>query len=96
MDQIVVDFRALKAGEEALRKAVDEIDLRLNDLEAVVVRLLASWTGEAADAYQAAQTEWDREVAEMRVNVREMHRLLVTAHGNHASAVRTNAKIWEV
>jgi ESAT-6 family protein len=95
VDQIAVDFRALEAGEDALRRAVDEIDLRLTDLEGVVARLLGTWTGEAADAYQAAQREWDQAVAGMRENVREMHQLLVTAHRNQASAVRANSQIWE-
>ncbi|MGI8310445.1 WXG100 family type VII secretion target [Saccharopolyspora hattusasensis] len=89
MDQIAVDFRALEAGEQALRRAVDEIDIQLTELEAVVSRLLGSWSGEAAEAYQAAQEEWDQAVAGMRENVREMHQLLVTAHGNQASAVRS-------
>ncbi|WP_223839192.1 WXG100 family type VII secretion target [Saccharopolyspora pogona] len=96
MEQIAVDFRALEAGEEALRRAVDEIDRQLSELEGVVARLLGSWTGEAADAYQAAQNEWDQAVAGMRDNVREMHQLLVHAHGNQASAVRSNTKMWEV
>lgn len=96
MDQIAVDFRALEAGEQALRRAVDEIDIQLTELEAVVSRLLGSWSGEAAEAYQAAQEEWDQAVAGMRENVREMHQLLVTAHGNQASAVRLNARIWKV
>ncbi|MBB5159320.1 WXG100 family type VII secretion target [Saccharopolyspora phatthalungensis] len=96
MDRIAVDFRALEAGEEALRRAVDEIDARLGELEGVVTRLLSSWSGDAADAYQAAQEEWDLAVAGMCENVREMHRLLVTAHGNQALAVRSNTNIWEV
>ncbi|MBB5159521.1 WXG100 family type VII secretion target [Saccharopolyspora phatthalungensis] len=96
MDQIAVDFRALEAGEDALRRAVDEIDFRLTDLEGVAGRLLSTWTGEAADAYQAAQREWNQAAAGMRENVREMHQLLVTAHSNQATAVRSNASIWEV
>ncbi|MGW5789156.1 WXG100 family type VII secretion target [Saccharopolyspora sp. NPDC003752] len=96
MGQIAVDFRALEEGEDALRRAVDEIDFQLTELEGVVARLLGSWNGEAADAYQAAQTEWDQAVAAMRETVREMHQLLVTAHGNQASAVRANAHVWEV
>jgi WXG100 family type VII secretion target len=96
VDQIAVDFRALEAGEEALRRAVDEIDLQLTELEGVVARLLGSWSGEAAEAYQAAQAEWDQAVAGMRESVREMHQVLVTAHGNQASAVRSNSQIWEV
>lgn len=90
-----MDFRALEKGEDALRRAVDEIDFQLTELE-VVGRLLGSWSGEAADAYHAAQAEWDQAVAGMRETVREMHQLLVTAHGNQASAVRANARIWEV
>ncbi len=43
-----MDFRALEAAEEALRRAVDEIDVRLSELEGVVAQLLGSWTGEAA------------------------------------------------
>ncbi|WP_249124530.1 WXG100 family type VII secretion target [Saccharopolyspora erythraea] len=96
MDQIAVDFRALEEGEDSLRRMVDEIDTNLNELEGYVARLLGNWSGEAADAYRAAQDEWDAAVAGMRENVREMHRLLVTAHGNQASAVRANSKIWQV
>ena len=96
MDQIAVDFRALEEGEDALRRLVDEIDINLTELEGYVAQLLNSWSGEAADAYRAAQDEWGAAVAGMRENVREMHQLVVTAHGNQASAVRTNSQIWAV
>ncbi|MBB5153530.1 WXG100 family type VII secretion target [Saccharopolyspora phatthalungensis] len=96
MDQIAVDFHALAAREEALRRDVDEIDLQLTELEGVVARLLGTWSGTAADAYQATQAEWDQAVAGMRENVREMHQLVVTTHGNQVAAVRSNSSIWEV
>ena len=96
MDEIAVDFRALEEGEQGLRQAVDEIDHSLDELESYVVRLLDTWSGEAAEAYRAAQEEWDAAVTGMREDVRELHTLIVTAHGNHAGAVRTNRGIWEV
>lgn len=95
-DEIRVDFRALEEGETSLRHAVDEVDSHLTELERCVERLLATWTGEAAEAYRAAQHEWDAAVAGMREQVREMHTLIVTAHGNHAGAVRTNTAMWRV
>ncbi|QUH06323.1 WXG100 family type VII secretion target [Saccharopolyspora erythraea] len=91
-----MDFRALEEGEDALRRLVDEIDTSLTELESYVAQLLDNWAGEAAEAYRAAQGEWDAAVAGMRDNVHEMHLLLVTAHGNHASAVQTNNGIWRV
>jgi 6 kDa early secretory antigenic target len=96
VDQLAVDFRALEEGEAALRRSVDEIDAGLTELEGVVAQLLDTWTGEAAEAYRAAQHEWDKAVADMRQNIRDLHDLIVTAHGNHASAVRSNTGIWAV
>lgn len=96
MDEIRVDFRALEDAENSLRLAVDQIDHHLAELEGYVERLLGTWSGEAAEAYRHAQHEWDHAVAAMREEVREMHALIVTAHGNHAEVVRSNTKVWEV
>jgi 6 kDa early secretory antigenic target len=96
VDQIAVDFRALEEGEASLRKAVDEIDHSLTELEGYVAQLVSVWSGEAAEAYRATQHEWDEAVANMREIVAEMHHVLVTAHGNHASAVRANSGMWAV
>lgn len=96
MDQIAVDFRALEQAEESLRAAVDHIDVELDGLERLVDQLVTNWTGPAAEAYRAAQHEWDHAVAGMREAVRELHQLIVTAHGNHGDAVRTNVGIWAV
>jgi WXG100 family type VII secretion target len=94
VDEIAVDFRALEDGEASLRRAVDEIQVHLEELERCVQELLSTWTGQAAEAYREAQHEWDAAMAGMRENLRELHGLIVTAHGNHASAVRTNNNIW--
>ncbi|WP_312864630.1 WXG100 family type VII secretion target [Saccharopolyspora phatthalungensis] len=70
MDQIAVDFRALEEGENGLRRLVDEIDVNLTEFEGHVAQLLDSWSGQAANAYRAAQDEWDAAVAGMHENVR--------------------------
>lgn len=94
--QIAVDFRTLEEGEASLREAVDQIDAELHELEIYVAKLLDTWTGEAAEAYRAAQHDWDAAVEGMRQNVRDLHQLIVTAHLNHTEAVHGNTAIWRV
>jgi WXG100 family type VII secretion target len=96
VDEIAVDFRALEEGEASLRAAVNEIHAHLTELEGYVTQLLDTWSGEAAESYRAAQQEWDAAVEGMQQNLRELHGLIVTAHGNHTSAVHTNSAIWAV
>ncbi|CAM04891.1 hypothetical protein A8924_6049 [Saccharopolyspora erythraea NRRL 2338] len=62
----------------------------------LLAALLSVLASIECESRSAAQDEWDAAVAGMRENVREMHRLLVTAHGNQASAVRANSRIWQV
>lgn len=96
MDEIAVDFRALEDGEASLRRAVEEIEAHLADLEHSVSQLLGTWSGDAARAYQQAQHDWDVAMEGMRQDLRDLHEFLVTAHGNHTSAVTTNHRIWAV
>ena len=96
MSEIVVDFHALENGEASLRQAVDEIGAHLDELEHTVTRLLHTWSGEAAEAFRAAHQGWDAAVAEMYDTLDQIHDLIVTAHGHHAKAVRSNTAIWQV
>lgn len=79
-----------------MRRAVDEIDAHLQELERCIEQNLGTWSGEAAEAYRQAQREWDTAAGEMQQVLADAHRFVVTAHGNHASAVRTNSRIWAV
>lgn len=52
---------AVTAIEEANRGIADALDV----LDTKVTTLRAAWTGEASDAYDAAQVEWTARLAEM-------------------------------
>jgi WXG100 family type VII secretion target len=94
VDQIAVDFQALEDGEAALKRTIDEMEAHLADLESCVSKLLGTWSGEAAEAYREAQREWDAAAEGMKQNLRDLHDLIVTAHRNHSSTLRTNVKMW--
>jgi WXG100 family type VII secretion target len=94
VDQIAIDFQVLGDGEAALERTIDAMETHLADLENCVSDLMGRWSGEAAGAYREAQREWNAAAEGMRQNLRELHDLIVTAHRNHAAALRANVKMW--
>ena len=96
MDQLVVDFRVLEDVESAIRAVVSEID----DLRAIlhdkILPITQQWTGDAAEGFGRAYELWQQAATDVNLELAELHRLIVIAHNNHSSAVRTNVAIWRV
>jgi uncharacterized protein YukE len=51
---------------------------------------------EAAERFGQVYEQWQRAAADVIIELAELHKLIVTAHGNHSLAVRTNVAIWRV
>ncbi|MFD2414761.1 WXG100 family type VII secretion target [Amycolatopsis pigmentata] len=96
MAELTVDFSALEALADSLAAYVDAAAALLGDVEGHVTRLESSWSGAARAAFQEAFAEWRSSVRDLHDEVRTIRDFVVTAHGNHAQAVRTNAGIWRV
>ncbi|GDY33055.1 WXG100 family type VII secretion target [Gandjariella thermophila] len=96
MPDLVVDFAELQAAESTLRTTVREIDARLAYLADRLTWLTEVWQGEAAEGFREAHRRWQEAARDLQERLAELHRFLVTAHGNHATAVRTNTRIWRV
>jgi WXG100 family type VII secretion target len=93
---IQVEFGALASAADAAGRTVGELEEGLGRLRAHVAALTSSWTGDAAQAYLAAQREWDTAADDLRRFVAELHQIVSTAHGNYRAAVATNTGIWQV
>lgn len=74
--------------DSRLEKALEDVDARVN-------RLHATWSGEAATRHQQAHDEWRRGAAEMRAALAVMREIASTARTNYASATTTNVGMWE-
>jgi early secretory antigenic target protein ESAT-6 len=90
-----VEFPALEAAADAAGHTVADLEDTLGRLRTAVTSLTSTWTGDAAEAYQAAQREWDLAAADLRQFVFDLHRVVSTAHGNYRAAVVTNTGIWQ-
>ena len=96
MGQLVVDFKVLEDVESAIRTLVSEIDDIRATLHDKILPITRQWTGEAAEGFRRDYEKWQQAAADVNRDLAELHKMIVNAHNNHASAVRTNVRIWRV
>ena len=60
MDTIRYDFASIEASRMDIAQAASRLNTALSDLKAYLAPMVSTWEGEAADAYQAQQQQWDR------------------------------------
>jgi WXG100 family type VII secretion target len=94
--QLVVDFKVLEDVESAIRTVVSEIDDLRVTLQDKILPLTQRWAGEAAEAFGRDYELWQQAAADINLELAELHKIIITAHNNHSSAVRTNVAIWRV
>ena len=86
---ITYDFSAISATSADIHTSSTRIDSMLADLKNRLAPMVATWEGDSATAYQAAQARWDRAAGELRDILATVSR--VVADGNDRMA-RTNAQ----
>lgn len=70
-----------------LESALDQVERRVNQLH-------GTWTGQAAQAHQAAHDEWKRGAGDMRTGLSTMRAIASTAHSNYTDAATVNSHMW--
>lgn len=84
-----------------LAQVIDQLDRFDRYLESVleqaerrVNQLHATWTGQAAQAHQAAHDEWKRGAVDMRAGLATMRAIASTAHSNYTNVATVNPQMW--
>jgi early secretory antigenic target protein ESAT-6 len=57
---LVVNFAVLQSAAEDIRMTVDTMNSELDALKQALQPIVATWDGDAKNAYAARQAEWDR------------------------------------
>ena len=78
------------------RQIIDEAEGLLSDLTRRIQALTKQWEGAASDGFHRTQADWFAAAEDLRIRLEGIRDLVVTAHDNHASAVRTNTAMWRV
>lgn len=56
--------------------------------------MVATWTGQAAESYQALQRQWDQSAEALNAILRDMAAAMRTANANYTRAEQANAAMW--
>jgi early secretory antigenic target protein ESAT-6 len=92
---LVVDFAALKDLSTSIEESIEQAEEILATLKGQLASLAETWTGAAAEGFQATFARWSASEQDLREQVRGLLDLVVTAHDNHAQAVRRNTAMWQ-
>jgi ESAT-6 family protein len=90
-----VDLARLADIVDQIDRFDQHVETALQDVDARVGKLHATWSGDAAAAHLKTHEEWRRGVTEMRTALAVMRRNAQVAHANYDSAATTNADMWE-
>ena len=93
---LTVDFAALDQLSSTIERSIQETEDLLSTLTTHVTHVAETWTGSASEGFQRTVADWMAGQHDLRRRLQDLHQLVVTAHNNHAQAVRTNVAIWQV
>ncbi|GAB2650352.1 WXG100 family type VII secretion target [Saccharopolyspora gloriosae] len=89
--EIRVDFGQLSQAADDLGGAATKIQAELDELENMLKPLVASWEGQAQEAYRAAQDEWDKAAQNMIEIAAKMGMAVNAANDSYQAGEAKNA-----
>jgi 6 kDa early secretory antigenic target len=89
-----VNFGAMDSGASQIDGSARSINQQLDDLKRFLQPLVATWTGEASQAYQAKQAQWDAAAADLNRILAQVGSAVHAANLDYQSTERTNTQAW--
>lgn len=91
---IKVTFSQLAATQDQVRNTVANINTQLADLKNYLAPMVSTWTGAAAENYNAAQAQWDRAANDLNAVLSAIGNALGEANDGYQATERSNASRW--
>lgn len=95
MSPFAVDLDDLLRSIDEMARSGAALDLLLDEVAVRVSALHDTWSGEAATAQAAAQSEWEAGFRRMRAALASMRAAADVAHVSYTDAAGTNLQMWE-
>jgi 6 kDa early secretory antigenic target len=92
--EIKVTFGALSTAQGDVAATASRITTQLDDLKRFLAPMVATWTGAAAQDYQAKQRQWDTAAADISAVLAQIGVALGAAHDSYRQVETTNAARW--
>jgi WXG100 family type VII secretion target len=94
MSEILVTFSAIAGAQGDVNTAAARLNGQLGDLKAYLAPMVATWTGAAAENYNAKQRQWDEAAQALNEILAQIGRALGNAGDDFQSAEASNARMW--
>jgi 6 kDa early secretory antigenic target len=94
MSEILVTFGELEGAQQSIQTTSANINHQLADLQRYLQPLVATWTGDAAVAYQADQAKWDRSAADLNQVLNQIAVALRASNENYQAGEAANRARW--
>lgn len=93
-DTLRVDFAAMQKASGDIQSALNEIDSQLTQLERDAAPLVATWGGDARDAYDTHQRKWRERAGDLSAMLRDIKRALDDSAADYQHTETRNARLF--
>jgi WXG100 family type VII secretion target len=93
-DRLVVDFNAMNHGSQSIAAALKALDAQLQDLENDAKPLVATWDGQAKDAYFQRQRQWQQAAGDLKAILHDIKTALDESAATYLATENRNTQMF--
>ncbi|HEX5598480.1 MAG TPA: WXG100 family type VII secretion target [Micromonosporaceae bacterium] len=91
---LVVSFPALQQASADIQRALSTLDAQLGQLERDAAPLVATWDGEARQAYEQRQARWRSASQDLQAMLRDIKVALDDSAADYLNTEKKNASLF--
>jgi len=92
---LVVSFPALQQASADIQKALNTLDTQLGQLERDAAPLVASWDGEAKQAYEQRQARWRAASTDLQAMLRDIKLAVDESTADYLTTEKKNTNLFQ-
>jgi 6 kDa early secretory antigenic target len=93
-ETLVVNFAALQQASADIQHALGALDTQLSQLERDAAPLVATWDGEARQAYDARQATWRRAAGDLATMLRDIKMAVEESAADYQATEKRNTSMF--
>ncbi|GAA2510334.1 WXG100 family type VII secretion target [Pilimelia columellifera] len=94
-DMLVVQFGALQQASGNIQTALNTMESQLSQLESDAAPLVASWSGEAREAYEERQRRWRAAAADLAAILRDIKMAVDDSSADYLATEQRNRALFD-
>ncbi|MEU0962029.1 WXG100 family type VII secretion target [Micromonospora aurantiaca] len=92
---LVVNFAALQQAGADIQRALSTLESQLGQLERDAAPLVASWDGEAREAYEVRQSRWRAASQDLQAMLRDIKLAVEDSATDYLDTEKRNANLFQ-